>query len=91
MALAADLAAAPMALPATRPADRRTPFDAVALTHREREVLELLCQRLSNPEIAERLYVSRRTVETHVAHVFNKLGVDNRREAVAAAARIGLI
>jgi non-specific serine/threonine protein kinase len=62
-----------------------------ALTRREREVLALLCQRLTDPEIADRLFVGRRTVETHVANILGKLAVPNRREATALAARLGLV
>ena len=62
-----------------------------ALSAREREVLALLVQRLTNPEIAEALFLSPRTVEAHVARIFNKLGVDSRREAAAVAARLGLV
>jgi DNA-binding CsgD family transcriptional regulator len=60
------------------------------LTRREREILALVCLRLTDPEIAERLFLSPRTVESHVAHIFNKLGADNRRDAAAIAARDGL-
>ena len=61
------------------------------LTEREREVLELLCTGLKNSEIAERLCRSVRTVDHHVAAAFAKLGVGSRAEAVAAAARAGLV
>jgi DNA-binding CsgD family transcriptional regulator len=60
------------------------------LTRREREILSLLCQRLTDPEIAERLFLSPRTVEKHVGKIFAKLGVASRREAAAFAMRSGL-
>lgn len=63
---------------------------AVNLTLREREVLALVCAHLQDREIAERLFLSPRTVEGHVSHILGKLGVRTRREAIATAARLGL-
>jgi DNA-binding NarL/FixJ family response regulator len=59
------------------------------LTRRESEVLDFLADGLTNAEIAARLYVSMKTVDTHVGNILSKLGVRNRREAVARAQRYG--
>jgi NarL family two-component system response regulator LiaR len=55
------------------------------LTRREREVLALLVKGLNNPEIADRMCVSRATVKVHVSNVLSKLGVSNRAEAISVA------
>jgi DNA-binding CsgD family transcriptional regulator len=55
-----------------------------ALTNAEVQVFQLVGARLSNQEVAERLFVSRRTVETHVSHMLAKLGYTTRRELIAA-------
>ena len=49
--------------------------------------MELLAQGLTNPQIAERLFISRATVKTHLIHVFNKLGVSTRSQLAADATR----
>jgi len=61
------------------------------LTQREVDVLRMLARRQTDKEIADALFVGHRTVQSHVAHILNKLGVANRREAATAAERLGLL
>ena len=63
----------------------------VFLTTRELEVLHLLAQDLSNPQIAERLVVSRRTVDAHLRSIYDKLGVKSRDAAIRVGREQGLI
>ena len=60
------------------------------LTAREAEVLELLRNRLTNNEIAEELFLSVRTVESHVSALLRKLGVEDRRALARMAGRPGV-
>lgn len=79
-------------------ADHAPPVESVrqsgagpGLTARELEVLQLLAAGQSDRQIAETLFISRRTAQGHVASIFNKLGVNSRTAAAAAALRAGLV
>jgi DNA-binding NarL/FixJ family response regulator len=65
--------------------------EAESITPREREVLRLLALGLSNDEIAEKLVISRRTVQNHVSSLYGKLGLQSRAEAVLFAIRHGIV
>lgn len=60
-----------------------------SLTRREREVLDLVARGLSNAHIAARLFISPRTVRNHLTHIFDKLGVTRRAEAIVRARDAG--
>jgi DNA-binding CsgD family transcriptional regulator len=64
-------------------ASRRGPSPSGGLTRREREIAGLLAEGLSNKEIATRLVISQRTVETHVDHVLGKLGITSRAQVAS--------
>jgi non-specific serine/threonine protein kinase len=86
LALRSEPATAEHATPPEAPAD-----GAAILTRREREVAELIAAGRSNREIAEALVVAVKTVDTHVEHIFRKLGVQTRAEVAVWAAQHGLL
>jgi DNA-binding NarL/FixJ family response regulator len=69
----------------------RVKTPVVSLSAREKEVLALVSQGLSNPSIAKQLYLSEATVKTHLLHAFEKLEVSDRTRAVTKAMELGLL
>jgi DNA-binding NarL/FixJ family response regulator len=78
-------------VPVPRGRSHSTRTHPVGLTSRQNEVLHLLAEGLTNLEIADRLFLSPRTVENHVAAVISKLNAPSRDSAVAAALEKGLL
>jgi len=76
-------------VPSLGKGQRREPPET--LSQREMEVLHLATQGLSNQDIADKLSLSLRTVQAHLGHIFNKLGVSSRTEAVVRALKEGWI
>jgi len=78
-------------MPTLTTARPETSHRVVRLTKREIEVLSLIAQGHSSKEAADALYVSKRTVDFHLANIYDKLQVNNRVQAFRAATRLGLI
>jgi LuxR family maltose regulon positive regulatory protein len=86
------------AFPVTEP-EQAAPLETHALTsdlieplsERELEVLQLIAEGLTNPEIASRLFLALNTVKTHSSNIYSKLGVHSRTQAVARARALGLL
>lgn len=78
-------------LPGEKEAEKPDPEEAFSpLTRREREVLDLIARGLSNQEIADRLFISSKTVRNHVTRIFNKLQVETRAKAIVQAREAGM-
>ncbi len=75
-------------IPFIQNSDRLAQFD---LSKRELEILDLLAQGLSNQEIANHLFVSLSTIKTHIQHLYDKLDVKRRTQAIEKARRLQLI
>ena len=74
-----------------RPDVKPPPQLIETLTERELDVLQLIAEGLTNPEIAKRLFVSLPTVKSHTRNLYGKLGVHSRKQAVAQARALGLL
>jgi DNA-binding NarL/FixJ family response regulator len=86
-ASSAPPAAEPGSAPSSAPSLGPTPEPPDGLTHREVEILGLMARGLTNPEIAERLFLSNHTVKTHINRIFAKTGSRDRVAAVGYAQR----
>ena len=83
----------PQPRPAVPPAEQAMAQAAMIepLTRREQQVLELLAQRMTSQEIAQKLVLSDQTVKRHRANVYQKLGAHSRRQAIATAVALGIL
>ena len=94
MASAGDTALSPQLaasmLDEVRRLDRPQKEERV-VTKREEEVLQLIADGCSTPEVAERLYISQKTVKNHLASIYQKLDARDRTQAVLAAVRMGIV
>lgn len=92
MAANGDVALSPqLAAKMLEEARRPTESGDGMVTHREEEILQLIADGLSTPEIAERLYISQKTVKNHLASIYDKLDARDRTQAVLTAVRLGIV
>jgi len=71
--------------------DRPDPEDERLVTKREEEVLQLIADGCSTPEVAARLFISQKTVKNHLASIYQKLDARDRTQAVLQAVRMGIV
>lgn len=83
--------AAGMLNEARRLAPADTPDEHRVISQREEEVLQLIADGCSTPEVAERLFISQKTVKNHLASIYEKLGARDRTQAVITAVRMGIV
>jgi DNA-binding NarL/FixJ family response regulator len=88
-ALSPQLAAS--MLDEVRRMDQPTNEDERVITRREEEVLQLIADGCSTPEVAERLFISQKTVKNHLASIYQKLDARDRTQAVLQAVRMGIV
>src|SRR3954466_14062006 len=80
-----------MAEPVRCPDQKARTEEERTVTKREEEVLELIADGCSTPEVAERLYISQKTVKNHLASIYQKLDARDRTQAVLQAVRMGIV
>jgi DNA-binding NarL/FixJ family response regulator len=88
-ALSPQLAAS--MLDEVRKLDHPASEDERVITRREEEVLQLIANGCSTPEVAEKLFISQKTVKNHLASIYQKLDARDRTQAVLAAVRMGIV
>jgi len=74
-----------------RKLDEPADEDSRVITRREEEVLQLIADGCSTPEVAERLFISQKTVKNHLASIYQKLDARDRTQAVLQAVRMGIV
>ena len=95
MAAAGDTALSPQLaasmLQEVRRLDQQPSQEERLVTRREEEVLQLIADGCSTPEVASKLYISQKTVKNHLASIYQKLDARDRTQAVLAAVRLGIV